>query len=545
VAGLAAKFGSGAMTNSVAEIAENDALLVIGSNTTENHPIIGLRMKEAVAKGAKLIVADPRRIPLVKFASLWLRHRPGTDSVLLNSIMHCILEEGLEDREFIDRRTEAFAEFSASLAPFTAEFGAQETGVPAADIRKAATIFGSAKNAGIYYAMGITQHSMGTNNVHAVGNLAMLTGNVGKRAAGVNPLRGQNNVQGACDMGCLPNVYPGYQNVAIPAVQEKFQAAWGKTLSAKPGLPATEMTQAMLDGNLKGMYVFGENPALSDPNMAHSVKAFSKLEFLVVQDIFLTETAELADVVLPGSSFAEKNGTFTSTERRVQRVRKAIASPGQARDDLAIIDQIYRSMEAGSVVSDMLPDAAAVFAEVAALWPGIAGIDYQRLERQSLCWPCPSADHPGTDFLFAETFSREGGKALFSAVPQVLSDELPDAQYPFVLTTGRELFHYHTGTMTRRSAGLNAVAPEAYVEINPIDADGLGINSGDRLRVSSRRGMIDLKARVSEIVPPQVVFIPFHYKEAAANLLTNDAMDPVCRIMEAKVCAVHIEKGVN
>ena len=541
MAGLAAKFGSGAMTNSVAEIAENEALLVIGSNTTENHPVIALRMKEAVTNGAKLIVADPRKIPLVKIAALWLRHKPGTDSVLLNAIMHVILEEGLEDKEFINKRTEAFEEFKKSLEPFTAEFGAEVTGVPAEDIRKAARIFGSAKNAGIYYAMGITQHSMGTNNVHAVGNRAMLTGNVGKRAAGVNPLRGQNNVQGACDMGCLPNVYPGYQNVANPDVQKKFEAAWGTALSNKPGLPATEMTGAMLAGSLKGMYVFGENPALSDPNTTHSLKAFNSLEFLVVQDIFLTETAELADVVLPSSSFAEKNGTFTSTERRVQRVRKAIASPGQAKDDLIIIDMITKRLE-GSAAAGKAPEAAAVFAEVASLWPGIAGMSYERLEKESLSWPCPSLDHPGTDFLFKDTFPREGGKALFAKVPQILSNELPDKEYPFVLTTGRELFHYHTGTMTRRSAGLNAVAPEAYIEINPVDADGLGIKNGENLKVTSRRGTIDLKARVSGIVPPQVVFIPFHYKEAAANLLTNDAMDPVCKIMEAKVCAVRLEK---
>jgi formate dehydrogenase alpha subunit len=541
VAGLAAKFGSGAMTNSVAEIADNEALLVIGSNTTENHPIIGLRMKEAVANGAKLIVADPRKIPLVKFATLWLRHKPGTDSVLLNSIMNVILAEGLEDKEFIKKRTEAFKEFKKSLESFTAEFGEQVTGVPAEDIRKAARIFGSAKNAGIYYAMGITQHSMGTNNVHAVGNLAMLTGNVGKRAAGVNPLRGQNNVQGACDMGCLPNVYPGYQNVTNPDIQKKFEATWGKPLSNKPGLPATEMTGAMLSGKLKGMYVFGENPALSDPNTTHSLKAFNKLEFLVVQDIFMTETAELADVVLPSSSFAEKNGTFTSTERRIQRVRKAINSPGQATDDLVIIDMVAKRLEGNSATGAGV-DAAAVFAEAASLWPGIAGVSYERLEKGSLSWPCPSTDHPGTDFLFKDTFPREGGKALFAMVPQILSDELPDKEYPFVLTTGRELFHYHTGTMTRRSAGLNAVAPEAYIEINPVDADGLGIKNGEKLTVTSRRGTIDVKARVSGIVPPQVVFIPFHYKEAAANLLTNDAMDPVCKIMEAKVCAVRLQK---
>ena len=529
------------MTNSVAEIAENEALLVIGSNTTENHPIIGLRMKEAVANGAQLIVADPRKIPLVKFATLWLRHRPGTDSVLLNAIMNAILAEGLEDKDFIDRRTEGYAEFVKSLETFTPEFGEEICGVPAEDIRRAARIYGTAKNAGIYYAMGITQHVMGTNNVHAVGNLALLTGNVGKRGAGVNPLRGQNNVQGACDMGGLPNVYPGYQKVDDPVVQAKFEKAWGKTLSGKVGLPATEMTGAMLSGQLKGLYVFGENPALSDPNTTHSVKAFANLEFLVVQDIFMTETAELADVVLPGVSFAEKEGTFTSSERRVQRVRKAVDSPGIAKPDLYIIDQIYKRIE-GRTDLGLTPTPEAIFAEVAGLWPGLAGISYQRLEKQSLQWPCPSEDHPGTEFLFQETFGRPGGKALFTSVPYVLSKELPDKDYPFVLTTGRELFHYHTGTMTRRSAGLNTVAPEAFVEVNPADALAMEVTDGQRLTVSSRRGSISIKARVSDIVPPHVVFIPFHYSEASANLLTSDAMDPICKIMEAKVCAVNIVK---
>ena len=541
MAGLATKFGSGAMTNSVAEIAENKALFVIGSNTTENHPIIALRMKEAVAKGAQLIVADPRKIPLVKFATLWLRHRPGTDATLLNSIMNVILAEGLEDKEFIAGRTEGFAEFVKSLEPFTPEYGEEITSVPAEDIKKAARIFASAGNAGIYYAMGITQHVMGTNNVCAVGNLAMLTGNVGKYAAGVNPLRGQNNVQGACDMGGLPNVYPGYQKVDVPAIKEKFEKAWGAKLSDKIGLPATEMTGAMLDGSLKGMYIFGENPALSDPNTTHSVKAFAALEFLVVQDIFMTETAQLADVVLPGASFAEKDGTFTSSERRVQPVRKAVQSPGTAQSDLFIIDQIYKRI-AGKGDLTVHPEPAEVFAEVAALWPAIAGMSYRRLAKNSLQWPCPSEEHPGTEYLFKESFSREGGKALFTAVPFVSSKELPDKDYPYVLTTGRELFHYHTGTMTRRSVGLNAVAPEAFVEVNPADADVLGVTQGQFLTVSSRRGSIKLKARVSNIVPPNVVFIPFHYSEAAANLLTSDAMDPICKIMEAKVCAVQIEK---
>jgi formate dehydrogenase alpha subunit len=541
VAGLATKFGSGAMTNSVAEIAENEALFVIGSNTTENHPIIGLRMKEAVAKGAQLIVADPRKIPLVKFATLWLRHRPGTDATLLNSMMNVILAEGLEDKEFIANRTEGYAEFVKSLEPFTPKYGEEITGVPAEDIKKAARIYAMANNAGIYYAMGITQHSMGTNNVCAIGNLAMMTGNVGKRAAGVNPLRGQNNVQGACDMGGLPNVYPGYQKVDVPAIKEKFEAAWGTKLSAKIGLAATEMTGAMLEGTLKGMYIFGENPALSDPNTTHSIKAFSALDFLVVQDIFMTETAQLADVVLPGASFAEKDGTFTSSERRVQRIRKAINSPGIAQSDLDIIDQIYKRISAAGDLTKKVKSAE-IFDEVASLWPGLAGVNYERLEKQSLQWPCPAKDHPGTEYLFQDSFPREGGKAVFTAVPFVASKELPDKEYPYVLTTGRELFHYHTGTMTRRSSGLNAVAPEAFVEVNPIDADVLGVVQDELLTVTSRRGSIKLKARVSKIVPPNVVFIPFHYSEAAANLLTSDAMDPICKIMEAKVCAVRIEK---
>ncbi len=541
MAGLAAKFGSGAMTNSVAEIADNEALFVIGSNTTENHPIIALRMKEAVAKGAKLIVADPRKIPLVKFATLWLRHRPGTDSTLLNSIMNVILAEGLEDKEFIANRTEGYDEFVQSLAPFTPEYGEEITGVPAEDIKKAARIYAQANNAGIYYAMGITQHVMGTNNVCAVGNLAMLTGNVGKRAAGVNPLRGQNNVQGACDMGGLPNVYPGYQKVDVPAIKEKFEKAWGTKLSDKIGLAATEMTGAMLDGTLKGMYIFGENPAVSDPNTTHSIKAFSALDFLVVQDIFMTETAQLADVVLPGASFAEKDGTFTSSERRVQRVRRAVSSPGTAQSDLDIIDQIYKRISAKEGSTEKVKPAE-IFAEVASLWPGIAGLNYERLEEQGLQWPCPGEDHPGTEYLFQDSFPREGGKAAFTPVPFVSSKELPDKEYPYLLTTGRELFHYHTGTMTRRSSGLNAVAPEAFVEVNPADADVLGIGQDELLTVSSRRGSIKVKARVSKIVPPNVVFIPFHYSEAAANVLTSDAMDPICKIMEAKVCAVRIEK---
>lgn len=389
------------MTNSVAEIENAKAMLVIGSNTTENHPIIALRMKEAVRRGAQLIVADPRKIPLTKFATLWLRHKPGTDSVLLNAMMQVILAEGLEDKKFISERTEGYEMFVESLKEFTPEYAEPITGVVADDIRKAARIFAGAENAGIYYAMGITQHVMGTNNVHAVGNLAMLTGNLGKPGAGVNPLRGQNNVQGACDMGCLPNVYPGYQKVDSEDVRQKFTAAWGKPLSGTIGLPASLMTEAMIEGRLKGMYIFGENPALSDPNTHHAVKGFESLEFLVVQDIFQTETTALADVVLPSASFAEKTGTFTCSERRVQRVRPAVSSPGEAREDLAIIGEIYQRLQ-GEPLRKIL--AEEVFAEVAELWPGIGGMSYERLEEDSLQWPCPTADHPGTPYLSRRCF---------------------------------------------------------------------------------------------------------------------------------------------
>ncbi len=526
----------------MAEISAADALFVIGSNTTENHPIIALRMKEAVRNGAQLIVADPRKIPLVKFATLWLRHKPGTDSVLLNSIMHVILQEGLEDKNFIAERTEGFAEFVPSLDEFTPEFAEKITGVPKAEIIKAARIFGQAKSAGIYYAMGITQHVFGTNNVHAVGNLAMLTGNLGKPSSGVNPLRGQNNVQGCCDMGCLPNVYPGYQKVDDPAVQKKFEELWNVKLSGKPGIPASEMAAHMISGKLKAMYIFGENPAVSDPNSNHAIRGFESLEFLVVQDIFLTETAVLADVVLPSASFAEKTGTFTNSERRVQKVRPAISSPGEAREDLHILQDLYRRISGGAC-EDNSPQA--VFNEIGTVWPGLAGMSYERLGDAGLQWPCPSSDHPGTPYLFKDSFNRDNGRALFTKVPYVLSNELPDDEYPFVLTTGRQLFHYHTGTMTRRSKGIDMVAPEAFVELNPEDAHKLKVNDQEILTVTSRRGTIDLKAKISDIVPPKVVFIPFHYKEAAANKLTTDARDPISKIMEAKVCAVKIEKIVK
>ena len=536
MAGLATVFGSGAMTNSIAEIENNDVLFVIGSNTTEAHPIIALKMKKAIKKGAKLIVADPRRIDLVRFAHIWLQQRHGTDVALLNSMMHVLIKEGLIDETFIRERTEGFETFKKSLEEYTPEVGEKITGIPKHDIIKAAILYGRAKRAGIYYCLGITQHSHGTDNVYAIANLALMTGNLGRESTGVNPLRGQNNVQGACDVGCLPDVFPGYQKVHIPAINEKFRNAWGVELSDKPGLTATEMIEAAFDGRLKAMYIIGENPALSDPDVEHTVKALKKLDFLVVQDIFLTETAELADVVLPAACFAEKDGTFTNTERRVQRVRKAVEPPGDAKEDSWIIIELSKKL--GYPMSYNFIEE--VFQEIGKMWQGLAGITYGRIERAGLQWPCPTLDHPGTQYLFKGGFPR--GKAAFTVVKYRPSEELPDGKYPFVLSTGRELFHYHTGTMTRKVDALNTIAPEPYVELNVKDAKKIGIYDGQKVRLSSRRGSIEVKVRFSERPAEGTLFIPFHYAEAAANALTsNVAIDPVCKIPELKVCTVRIE----
>ncbi len=539
MAGLAAVFGSGAMTNSIPEIENNDVLFVIGSNTTETHPIIGLRMKKAVRKGAKIIVADPRRINLVGFAHKWLQQKPGTDVVLLNSIMNVILQHNLIDRIFILSRTEGFESFKDKLSKYTPEYAEKITGVPREDIIEAALLYGSAQKPGIYYTMGITQHTHGTDNVLSIANLALMTGNLGMESTGVNPLRGQNNVQGATDMGCIPDQYPGYQKVEMPAIREKFEKKWGVKLSEKKGLTATLMIDEILKGKLKAMYIMGENPALSDPDINQTVKAFKKLDLLVVQDIFLTETARLADVVLPAASYAEKEGTFTNTERRVQRVRKAVDSPGQAKEDLQIIIELSSrlgyQMKCNSVEE--------VFQEIGSIWQAVTGINYSRINKLGIQWPCPTLEHPGTPYLFKGGFPRK--KAVFSVVDYIPSKELPDKEYPLILSTGRHLFHYHTGTMIRKGDALNSVEAEAYVELNSADADRSGISDGEKIRVSSRRGKIKISARISKRVGKGRVFVPFHYKEAAANLLTNAALDPVSNIPEFKVCAVKIQKIKN
>lgn len=523
------------MTNSITEIENHDVIFVIGSNTTETHPIIGLKMKKAVRRGAELIVADPRKIDLVRFSSLWLQHKPGTDVALLNSIMHVILKENLIDKKFIESRTEGFESFKESLVEYTPEEGERITGVPKEAIIRAALLYGNAVRPGIYYTMGITQHTHGTENVYSIANLALMTGNLGRECTGVNPLRGQNNVQGATDMGCVPDFYPGYQRVDIPGIKQKFEKAWGVNLSPNKGLTATEMSNAALNGKIKAMYIVGENPVLSDPDINHTIKALQKLELLIVQDIFLTETAALADVILPAACFAEKDGTFTNTERRVQRVRKAVEPPGEAKEDSHIIIELAKKF-GYEMNYDNIEE---VFNEAKNLWPALAGITYSRISKKGLQWPCPTLDHPGTPYLFKGGFPR--GKASFTIVKYRPSEELPDNEYPFILTTGRQLFQYHTASMTRKVEAINRVSPSAYIEINPEDANSLGISDGDFVKVSSRRGSINIRTAVSGKPLKGTVFIPFHFKEAAANILTSNNLDPISKIPELKVCAVKIE----
>jgi formate dehydrogenase alpha subunit len=538
VAGLATSFGSGAMTNSIHDIGDAAGILAIGTNTTETHPVIALEVVRAARNGAKLIVADPREIALCRWATLWLRHRPGTDVALLMGLMRVIVDEKLLDTNFIAERCENFDAFKESLKAFDLATVSQITGVPAEDIAQAARIYATTKPATILYAMGITQHSHGTDNVMAVANLAMLTGNIGQPGAGVNPLRGQNNVQGACDMGALPNVYPGYQGVADIAIKKKFEDAWGSNLNPTAGLTLPEIFDAIHHGQIKALYIIGENPVLTDPDANHIIEALKKLEFLVVQDIFPTETGQLADIVLPAASFAEKDGTFTNTERRVQRVRKAVEPVGNSKPDWWITCQIAQRMGAKGFSFE---HPAEIMAEFARLTPAYGGITYERLEKGGLQWPCPTPEHPGTPILHTELFTR--GKGQFMPLEFKPPKELPDRDYPLMLTTKRSLFHYHTGSMTRRVKGLTALLGEELVEINPNDASTLGIADGEVVKVISRRGQVVAKARVTEATPAGVISMDFHFAESPVNVLTNPALDPVAKIPEFKVCAVRVEKN--
>ncbi len=540
VAGLSKAFGSGAMTNSIRELLGADVIFVTGSNTTENHPVIAMYIKQAIIeRGAKLIVADPRKIDLVDHSTIWLRQRGGTDVALLNGLMNVIIDEGLHDEEFIRSRCENFEEFKRTVERYTPDLVEEITGVPEDAIKEAAILFGGAEKASIVFSMGITQHITGTDNVLSMANLAMLTGNVGRESTGVNPLRGQNNVQGACDMGALPNIYPGYQSIDNEATRIKFEEAWGVSLSGEPGLTVVEMINAAYNGGLKGLYVIGENPLMSDPDLNHVREALGKLEFLVVQDIFLSETAQIADVVLPATSFAEKGGTFTNTARRIQIVRKAIEPIGTSLPDWEIVCKLAGRM--GYKMS--YGSSSDIMDEIAALTPIYGGVHHHRLETSGLQWPCLNMNHPGTAFMYRDQFAR--GKGRFHAVEYISPAEYPDEDYPLLLTTGRLLQHFHTGTMTRRSEVLDTLIPECLVEINPNDAKRLGVEDGEEVRVESRRGVIVAKANITERSPEGSIFIPFHFSEAAANLLTNAALDPVSKIPEFKVCAVRVEKTVR
>lgn len=524
------------MTNSIEEIERADCIFIIGSNTSIAHPLIATRIYRAKEKGAKVIVADPRKIPIVLQSDLHLRQNLGTDVALINGLMHIILKKGWHDQAFIDERTENFEELKKVVENYPPEKVSEITGIPVSDLGKAAEYYAKAERASILYTMGITQHTTGVDNVKSLANLVMLAGKIGKESTGLNPLRGQNNVQGACDMGGLPNVYTGYQAVTDPTVRQKFEEAWGSKLSDKIGLTATEMFPAILDGRVKGIIILGENPVLSDADSLHVEKALRALDFLLVIDIFQTPTSDLSHVVLPGASFAEKDGTFSNTERRVQMIRKAIEPPGEAKPDWRIIQEI--SNRFGYAMDYESPQA--IMEEIAKLTPSYGGITFDRLQGDGLQWPCPNRDHPGTKFLHQGRFTR--GKGLFTPIEYKPAAELVDEDYPFQLTTGRVHVHYHTGTMTRNSPSLEREINECFLEMHPEDAVELGVSDGDWVVIESRRGSVSSKVKLTRTISKRAVFMPFHFLESRANILTNPTFDPIAKIPEFKVCAVKIEK---
>jgi len=526
------------MTNPIKDVLNSKVILLTGTNTTVNHPIIGNYIHEAVTRhGAKLIVVDPRRIKLVDICHHWLRPRVGTNVAWINGLMNVIIKENLQAQSYIDERTTGYEELKKCISKYTPDYVSKITGIPSDDLVAAARMYATQGPGSIFYAMGITQHTSGTNNVKSLASLAMLCGNVGIKGGGVNPLRGQNNVQGACDMGGLPNVFTGYQVVTDGGIRDKFAKAWSvPNLSDKVGMTVTEMTSAAGTA-IKALYIMGENPMLSDADVHHVEKCLSALDLLVVQDIFLTETAKLAHVVLPSACFAEKDGTFTNTERKVLRVRKALDPPGEALADDVIIAGIARRM--GYEMD--YADASAIMEEINRLTPSYGGISYDRIDKEGLTWPCPNQDHPGTPILHIDRFAR--GQGVFFPIEYQPSAELPDDEYPFVLTTGRVHWHYHTGTMTRKGSALNRLYPEALAEINVDDAEKLQVVDGDYVNIVSRRGRLKIKAMVSDMTDRGVAFVPFHFFEAAVNNLTNSAFDPVSKIPELKICAVKIEKA--
>lgn len=550
MAGLATSFGSGAMSNSMDDVAKDaQAILIIGSNTTEQHPVFGTMLRRAVRKrGLKIVVADPRKIDITEFAVLHLQQKPGTDIALLNGLMYIILEKGWEDKAFIEERCEGFEEFKETVMQYPPAKVAEITGIPEESLYQAAEILAVNRPSAVIWAMGITQHITGVRNVMSLANFQMLLGNMGKSGGGVNPLRGQNNVQGACDMGGLPNVYPAYQPVTNPEAQKMFLEAWGATGPLKVGQTVTEMIPNLADGSVKGLYIMGEDPVMSDPDTTHIRHCLDSAEFILLQEIFPTETSPYADVLLPGVSFAEKTGTFTNTERRVQLVQQAIEPLGDSRPDWWIISEIAKRILAGGgreiaeakFAGWEYRDTDAIMAEINAVTPSYRGITQARLRNgEGIQWPCPTVDHPGTPILHTKQFARGRGK--FMPIDHVPPTELPDDEYPMFLNTGRVLYHYHGGEMTRRARGLLAVYKQPLVEVNPDDAARMGITERKRVRISSRRGAIEAEAWVTDRVPPGMVYANFHFPEASANELTIAALDPVAKIPEYKVCAVKVE----
>ncbi len=538
MAGLAAAFGSGAMTNPIRDIEKADVILATGTNTTENHPVLSSYVKRAATLGeTKLIVIDPRNIELAEFATIYIQPKLGTDVAWINGLMHVIIKEDLYDKTFVADRTQGFEEVKQMVEKFTPDYVEAITKVAANDIEETARLYAKADVASILYCMGITQHTTGTDNVKSLANLAMLCGNLGVEGGGVNPLRGQNNVQGACDLGGLPNVFTAYQSVTDDNIRKKLENKWDISgLPSKVGMTATEMVPAAHDGTLKALYVIGENPLVSDPDLSHAKASFDNLDFTVVQDMFMTETAQLADVVLPARCFAEKDGTFSNTERKIQRIRQAVTPPGQAKYDWEITCEIATRM--GYAMS--YETSESIMEEIAQVTPSYGGINYDRIEKEGLHWPCPDVNHPGTPILHIGQFPK--GKGQFHAIDYIPPNELPDDDYPLALTTGRMIYHYHSGTMTRKTEGLNQKAPGNYIEISAADALDLDLADGDTTKVSSRRGEVKASVVVSPKVAEGTVFMPFHFAENAANNLTNPALDPVSKIPELKVCAIKIEK---
>ncbi len=529
------------MTNSIDDITgQAQVIMLVGSNPEEAHPVIGMRIRQAVERGCRLIVVDPRDIGLAAWADIHLKLRPGTNVAFANGMVNLLIQLGFVDGDFVRQRTEGFGIMKAQVEEFTPEYVARICDISVEDLVSAARMYGSASRAAIMYCLGVTEHTTGTDGVMALSNIAMLTGNLGKPGCGMNPLRGQNNVQGACDMGAGPDDFPGYQKLADPVINEKFQKAWGCDLSSEPGTKATECFPAMLKGEIKGLFIFGEDPLRTDPDTSHVIKALESLDFLVVEDLFLTETAKYADVVLPGRSYAEKEGTFTNTERRVQRVRKAIPGPEGPRLDTEIFTELMCRMG----YEQPLLDAAHIAEEIASLSPIYAGISHKRLDTEAfqrgLQWPCPHETHPGTPILHVSSFSN--GVGAFSTPDYIPSAELPDESYPLLLMTGRVLYQYNACAMTGRTPATSEVEGSSFIEINTQDAQALGLDDGDAVRVTSRRGSIVSKARVSNKTNPGQTWMPFHFQDGNANWLTIAALDRVSKAPEYKVCAIKVEK---